>query len=46
MTTFFLRTRHPRNKSLDKIRQYILNNPKQWKLDEKNPKNIKKSIWK
>ncbi len=25
--------------SLDKIREYILNNPKQWEMDEDNPKN-------
>ena len=25
--------------SLDKIREYIKNNPKQWELDEENPKN-------
>jgi putative transposase len=30
-----------KDESLDKIREYIQNNPKQWELDEENPKNIK-----
>jgi REP element-mobilizing transposase RayT len=30
-----------RDESLDKIREYIVNNPKQWELDEENPKNLK-----
>lgn len=30
-----------KDKSLDKIREYIKNNPKQWELDEENPKNLK-----
>jgi putative transposase len=30
-----------KNESLDKIREYIQNNPKQWELDTENPKNIK-----
>jgi len=25
---------------LDRIREYILNNPKQWELDKENPKNM------
>jgi len=28
------------DESLDKIREYIRNNPKQWELDEENPKNV------
>jgi len=27
------------DESLDKIREYIVNNPKQWELDKENPKN-------
>ena len=31
-----------RNKDeLDKIRQYIINNPLQWEFDKENPDNIK-----
>ena len=29
------------DESLDKIREYILNNPKQWELDEENPSLIR-----
>ncbi len=29
-----------KEESLDKIREYIANNPKQWELDAENPKNI------
>ncbi len=32
-----------KDESLDKVREYIRNNPKQWELDEENPINIKKS---
>lgn len=28
-----------KDESLDKIRKYILNNPRQWDLDKENPKN-------
>ncbi len=30
-----------RDESLEKIRTYITNNPKQWELDLENPKNLK-----
>jgi REP element-mobilizing transposase RayT len=32
------------DESLDKIREYIRNNPKQWELDEENPKNWNNQI--
>jgi len=30
-------------RNLNRIRQYIINNPARWDLDENNPKNIKRS---
>ncbi len=31
-------------KNLNKIREYIINNPITWELDDENPKNIKRAI--